>query len=191
MLSHSNYILRASEIYPPTITGTTMKFDRQKYIDLIFYILSQCYNKPQIGKTIICCLLYFIDFNYYELYGQLLTKETYIKSKKGIKPKHFNEVTNELIEKKQLFLRKEPYYHRILHKYYPTIIPTPKFSGKELEIIDFAISQLSNNNASTMIKYAIRDPPIIIADFGEDIDCRYVFSRNEKYSARKIRLYNK
>lgn len=168
-----------------------MKFNRQKYIDLIFYILSQCYNKPQIGKTIICCLLYFIDFNYYELYGQLLTKETYIKSKKGIKPKHFNEVTNELIEKKQLFLRKEPYYHRILHKYYPTIIPTPQFSEKELEIIDFAISQLSNNNASTMIRYAIRDPPISIADFGEDIDCRHVFSRNEKYSARKIRLHNK
>ena len=168
-----------------------MKFDRQKYIDLIFYILSQCYNKPQIGKTVICCLLYFIDFNYYELYGQLLTKETYVKSKKGIKPKHFNEVTNELIEKKQLFLRKEPYYHRILHKYYPTIIPTPKFSGEELEIIDFAISRLSNNNASKMIKYAIRDPPITIADFGEDIDCRHVFSRNEKYSARKIRLHNK
>ena len=136
-------------------------------------------------------MLYFIDFNHYELYGKLLTKETYIKSKKGIKPKHFNEVTNELIDKKQLFLRKEPYYHRIIHRYYPTIIPTVRFSKKELEIIDFSIRQLINNNASTMIKYAIRDPPMTVAEFGENIDCRYVFSRNEKYSVRKIKLQNK
>ena len=174
-----------------TITGTTMKFNRQKYIDLIFYILTQSYNKRHLGKTVLCSLLYFIDFNYYEIYGKLLTKETYIKSKKGIKPKHFSEVTTELINKKQLFLRKEPYYHRIIHKYYPTIIPTPQFSEKELEIIDFSINRLSNNNASTMNKYAIKDPPIMIADFGEDIDCKYVFSRNEKYSARKIKLHNK
>ena len=83
-----------------------MKFDRQKYIDLIMYIISQCYNKPHLGKTVLCSILYFIDSNYYELYGQLLTKETYIKSKKGIKPKHFSEVTNELIAKKQLFFKK-------------------------------------------------------------------------------------
>ena len=164
-----------------------MKFDRKKYIDLIFYILTKTYDKRHLGKTVLCSLLYFIDFNYYELYGRLLTRETYIKSKRGIKPKHFNDVTNELIGKRQLFLRKEPYYQRIIHKYYPMIIPTPQFSREELEIIDFSIKQLGNNNASAMIKYAINDPPIIIADFGEDIDCRYVFSRNEKYSAKKIK----
>ena len=168
-----------------------MKFNRDKYIDLILYILSQSYDKRHLGKTVLCSLLYFIDFNYYELYGQLLTKETYIKSKRGIKPKHFREITEELIANKQLFLRKEHYYHRIINKYYPTVIPTIKFSERELEIIDFSIRQLSDNNASAMLKYAIKDPPIIIADFGENIDCRYVFSRNDEYSARKIRLQNK
>ncbi|WP_406534754.1 type II toxin-antitoxin system antitoxin SocA domain-containing protein [Methanobrevibacter sp.] len=168
-----------------------MKFNRDKYIDLILYILSQSYDKRHFGKTVLCSLLYFIDFNYYELYGQLLTKETYIKSKRGIEPKHFREITEELIANKQLFLRKEPYYHRTIHKYYPTIIPTLKFSAEELEIIDFSIRQLSDNNASAMIKYAKKDPPIIIADFGENIDCRYVFSRNDEYSARKIKLINK
>ena len=68
-----------------------MKFDEDTYIDLLLYILSRSYNKPNIGKTVLCTLLYFIDFNYYEQYGRLLTKETYMKSKKGIKPKHFPE----------------------------------------------------------------------------------------------------
>ena len=90
---------------------------------LIIYILSKGYNKPNLGKTLLCSILYFIDSNYYELYGKLLTDETYIKSKKGIKPKHFQEITQEQIAKKQLFLRKEPYYNRTIHRYYPTIIP--------------------------------------------------------------------
>jgi hypothetical protein len=135
--------------------------------------------------------MYFIDFNYYELYGKFLTKETYIKSKRGIKPKHFRKITESLISKKQLFLRKEPYYHRTIHRYYPTIIPLIKFSENELEIIDFSIKQLLPNNASTITKYAIKDPPLIMTDFGENIDYRYVFSRNNNYSARKIKLKNK
>ena len=175
----------------PTITGNKMKFDKDKYVKLIIYILSKCYNKPNVGKTVLCTLLYFIDFNYYELYGTLLTKETYIKSKKGIKPKHFKEVTEDLIGKKHLFLRKEPYYNRIIHRYYLTIIPQARFSKQELNLINLSIDLLINHNANSIGKYTRKDPPFNIANLGEKIDCRYVFSRNNKYSIRKIKQKNK
>ena len=168
-----------------------MNFDKDTYIKLIIYILSKCYNKPNLGKTVLCNILYFIDFNYYELYGTLLTKETYIKSKKGIKPKHFLEVTQDLISKKQLFLRKEPYYNRTIHRYYLTIIPQAKFDKKEQELIDSCINRFSNHNATSIGKYTRKDPPFNIATLGEKIDCRYVFSRNSIYSAMKIKLKNK
>lgn len=168
-----------------------MHFDKETYIKLLIYILSKCYTKPHIGKTMLCTMLYFIDFNYYEIYGRLLTKETYIKSKKGIKPKHFLEVTEELIEKDQLFLRKEPYYSRILHRYYLTIIPQAKFDAKELEIIDLTVNGLINHNASSIAKYTRNDPPFSVADLGDEIDCRYVFSRKKECSLRKVHLKNK
>jgi hypothetical protein len=159
-----------------------MRFDREKYIDLIMYVISQCHQKPNFGKTVLCSILYFIDFNYYELYGELMTNETYIKSKRGIKPVHFSEITKELISKKSIFFRKEPYYSRTIHRYYLIIIPSPKFSQKELEIINYSIRKLCNENATTITKYAKNDPPISIADFGDEIDFRYVFSRNNEYS---------
>lgn len=168
-----------------------MRFDKDTYIKLLIYILSKCYTKPHIGKTMLCTMLYFIDFNYYEKYGTLLTKETYIKSKKGIKPKHFLEVTEELIEKDQLFLRKEPYYSRILHRYYLTIIPHARFGERELEIIDLSIEKLIDHNASSIAKYMRNDPPFSIADLGEEIDCRHVLSREKEYSLRKVKLKNK
>ncbi|MBR4447156.1 type II toxin-antitoxin system antitoxin SocA domain-containing protein [Methanobrevibacter sp.] len=159
-----------------------MKFKREKYIDLLMYVLFQASSRPSFGKTVLCSMLYFIDFNYYEIYGELLTNETYIKSKKGIKPIHFREVSQDLIENHQLFFRKEPYYNRIIHKYYPLIIPNVKFSPKELEIINYSINKLIHNNASSITRYAIKDPPIIIANLDEEIDFRYVFSRNDEYS---------
>ncbi|MEE1336995.1 type II toxin-antitoxin system antitoxin SocA domain-containing protein [Methanobrevibacter sp.] len=159
-----------------------MRFNREKYIDLIMYILSQCHQKPNFGKTVLCSILYFIDFNYYELYGELMTNETYIKSKRGIRPTHFREISEELISKNYLFFRKEPYYNRTIYKYYIIIIPSLKFSQKELEIINDAINKLSDENATTITKYAKRDPPISVAEFGEPIDFRYVFSRGNEYS---------
>ena len=159
-----------------------MRFNREKYVDLIMYVLSQCSAKENFGKTVLCSILYFIDFNYYELYGKSITNETYIKSKGGIRPKHFRQISTELIEKNQLFLKKEPYYNRTIHRYYPLIIPNISFTIPELEIINHSINHLSNNNASTITKYATRDPPIFIANFGEEIDLRFVFTRNKKYS---------
>ena len=165
------------------------RFKREKYADLIMYILSKTSQKSNYGKTLLCSTLYFIDFNYYELTGKLLTNETYIKSKKGIKPKHFKEVTNDLITRHQLFFRKESYYNRMIHKYYPLIIPDVKFDQKELSIIDYSIDKLSDNNATSITQYAIKDPPIIIAEFGDEIDFRYVFSRNSKYSTLNKYIY--
>ena len=159
-----------------------MKINEEKYTGLIMYILFKCCNKPNLGKTVLCTVMYFIDFDYYERYGKFLTKETYIKSKRGIRPKHFRKITETLMERNQLFLRKEPYYNRMIHKYYPMIIPDIKFTPEELEIINHSINKLSNSNASSITRYAIRDPPIIIAKPGEEIDFRYVFSRNSEYS---------
>lgn len=146
------------------------------------YILYKCCNKPNFGKTVLCSILYFIDFNYYELYGKSVTNETYIKSKMGIQPLHFREVTQHLINNHYLFFKKEPYYNRTIHRYYPLIIPNVKFSQKELEIINYSINKLINNNAHSITRYAIKDPPISIADFGDEIDLRYVFSRDNEYS---------
>ena len=97
-------------------------------------------------------------------------------------------MTQNLIEKNQIFLRKEQYYSRIIYKYYLTIIPQAKFDKKELEIIDLSIDKLIDHNASSIAKYTRNDSPFIVADLGDEIDCRYVFSRKKEYSMMKIRL---
>ena len=162
-----------------------MHFDKKEYTKLLSYILSHCYDKPHVGKTVITTTLYFIDFNYYEAYGESLTKETYQKHKKGIIPEHFTKITEELIEKNKIHFRKEAYYHTTLHKYYLTEIPNIKFSNKKINIINPSMKYLITKNATAIMKYASKDPPYKNTDFNEEIDYNNVYFRDSRYSIRK------
>ena len=122
-----------------------MTFKRDKYTKLLAYMICACCDKRHIGKTVLSNLLYFIDFNYYELYQKSLTNEKYFKTKKGIEPEHFKEITEELVKKDCVFHRKEEYYNTTLNRYYITKIPNVNFSLKELEVINSAIYNLSRS----------------------------------------------
>lgn len=65
-----------------------------KFKALISYIISRCKNKKNVGKTVICKLVYFSDFNHYEIYEKPITNETYIKFDKGPLSKHFLDSIN-------------------------------------------------------------------------------------------------
>ena len=162
-----------------------MAFEKKEYSDLLIYILSHCYDKPHVGKTVLSTTMYFIDFNYYEVYGKSLTNEEYVKSKKGIKPKHFNKITEELIERNKIYFRKVPYYHTTLHKYYLRQLPDIHFSKKKNNLINSTINHLITKNATSILQYASRDPPFQMADYNETIDYNNVYLRYPRYSIRK------
>lgn len=168
-----------------------MHFKKKEYTKLLIYILSNCYDKPHVGKTVITTTLYFVDFNYYEIYGKPLTNEIYLKSKNGIRPKHFAKTTEELIEKNRIHFRKEAYYHTTLHKYYLKEIPNIKFSKKKEKLIKFSMKHLITKNATGLVKYVSKDPPYQIADFNSEIDYNNVYYRDSKYSIRKKYISSK
>ena len=45
----------------------------KKFKNILLYILEHCAGKPNVGETVIYKLLYFSDFNYYEIYEEHLT----------------------------------------------------------------------------------------------------------------------
>jgi hypothetical protein len=53
--------------------------NKEKFKELLLYILYEVGMKPNIGKTVLYKLLYFCDFNFYELYGKSITGMQYIK----------------------------------------------------------------------------------------------------------------
>lgn len=130
-----------------------MDFKKEKYIKIILYIISRCTHKENLGKTVISVLLYFIDFNYYELFGESLTNEVYLKSRIGIVPKHFNDTMNQLIRSHNLYYRQEVYYYYLIKRYYLRQIPLFNFTKEEQMIIDGVIYELSDFSATDLLIY--------------------------------------
>ena len=46
-----------------------------KFKNVLLYILERCAGKSNVGETVLYKLLYFSDFNYYELYEEQLKSE--------------------------------------------------------------------------------------------------------------------
>ena len=161
-----------------------MDFKREKYIKIILYIITRCTHKENLGKTVISVLLYFIDFNYYELHGESLTNEIYLKSRIVIVPMYFNEIMNQLIMSHNLYYRQEVYYYYLIKRYSIRQIPLFSFTKEEQEIIDHVIYELSDFSATDLLIYQRGDMPYRLVNIDEELDYNHVFYRDDIYSVR-------
>src|SRR5690554_4807232 len=68
------------------------KLNVDKFKNVLLYILEKCAGKPNVGETVLYKLLYFSDFNYYELYEEHLTGAEYRKLPYGPVPQKLNSI---------------------------------------------------------------------------------------------------
>ncbi|MBU2082413.1 helix-turn-helix domain-containing protein, partial [Patescibacteria group bacterium] len=67
-----------------------------KLKETFLYILEKIGALPNIGEAVICKILYFIDFDYYEKYEEQLIGATYIKNHYGPTPAAFTEIVKQM-----------------------------------------------------------------------------------------------
>ena len=96
-------------------------FKREKFENVVLYVLNNCAGKPNVGETVLYKLLYFLDFNYYELYEEQLTGATYIKLPHGPAPKEFKSIVNSMIKNKKLRRIKTKYHNYPQTRYIPLV----------------------------------------------------------------------
>lgn len=156
-----------------------------KFRNVLLYILERCAGKPNVGETVLYKLLYFSDFNYYELYEDHLSGARYRKLPYGPVPKRFETIVNAMIEKEELKRIKTEYFDKIQTRYIPLIKPDlTKLKASEKEIIDRVIEQMSDWSAAAISNYSHNDMPWKASKEGEEINYELVFYRDAPYSVR-------
>ena len=160
-------------------------YNPEKFKAVFSYIVSRCENKYNAGKTVLCKLLYFSDFNFYEIYEKPITNETYIKFDKGPLPDHFLDVEKEMINSGDLIKEKKIYPKHAMYKYSLNKSPDLSLlSTKELAVINDVVDKLGDMSASEISEYSHGDTPWRIAKDQQPLDYEYVFYRDEEYSVR-------
>ena len=163
-----------------------MDFNKEKFKSLLHYIIHACGMKNNVGKTVLYKLLYFSDFNFFELYEESLTNESYRKLPRGPAPIHFDIAVNELINEGKIDVTtKNIPLGRVMYNYSSLKEPNMTFNEKELLVIDEVIDDLSHMNANQISEYSHGDMPWRATDDNCIIDYGFVFYRNPEYVKRK------
>ena len=156
-----------------------------KFKNVLLYILERCAGKPNVGETVLYKLLYFSDFNYYELYEEHLTGAKYRKLPYGPVPQKLDTIIGQMIEKGQLQRVKTEYHGSPQTRYLPLEkADLTELRASEKEIIDRVIEQMSDWSAAMLSNYSHGDKPWKASKDGEEINYELAFYRRPPYSIR-------
>lgn len=158
----------------------------KKFQQVFLYILNKIGAKPNIGMTVLYKILYFIDFDYYELYEEQLMGLEYIKNHYGPTPISAQRLIDSMVKKNQIEVVKIKKFKYDMTKYLPLVeSDLSLLSGRELEHIDKEIERFADFTSDQISAYSHKDVPWIGADDGKRIDYEAVFYRTLETSVRK------
>lgn len=156
-----------------------------KLKNVLLYILERCAGKPNVGETVLYKLLYFSDFNYYELYEEHLTGARYRKLPYGPVPQKLDAIINQMIDNGQLQRVNTEYHGYPQTRYLPLEkADLTKLMASEKAVIDRVIEQMSDWSAAAISSYSHRDMPWQASREGEEINYELVFYRDAPFSVR-------
>lgn len=156
-----------------------------KITNVLLYILERCAGKPNVGETVLYKLLYFADFNYYELYEDHLTGANYRKLPFGPVPQQLDSIIIQMIDNGQLKRVKATFQGYPQTRYLPLEkADLTELLASEKEVIDRVIEQMSDWSASSISNYSHKDIPWLATKEGEDINYELVFYREAPFSVR-------
>jgi transcriptional regulator with XRE-family HTH domain len=157
----------------------------EKFKQVLLYLLERCGGKPNVGETVIYKLLYFADFNFYELFEEQLTGATYRKLQYGPVPREFGEIVSEMVKNNELATVEDSYYGYQQTRY----IPLKKadlnlLSAAAKTVLDSVVERFSDKSATWLSNYSHDDVPWKATAEKEVIDYELVFYRTPAYSVR-------
>jgi len=172
-----------SKITEERISVPTLKVN--KFKNVLLYILERCAGKPNVGETVLYKLLYFSDFNYYEMYEEHLTGAKYRKLPFGPVPQKLDTIVAQMMEKGMIQRIKTEYYDKMQTRYIPlTKADLTELKASEKEVIDKVIEQLSDLSAAAISNYSHKDMPWMASKEGEEINYELAFYREAPFSMR-------
>ncbi|NII25980.1 DUF4065 domain-containing protein [Pseudoflavitalea sp. X16] len=156
-----------------------------KFRHVLLYVLERCAGKPNVGETVLYKLLYFADFNYYELYEEHLTGARYRKLPYGPVPQKLDTIVNQMVDQNQLQRIKTDYHGYPQTRYIPLEKPDlTLLKASEKEVIDKVIAQFSDWSAAAISAWSHKDMPWLASKEGEDIDYELAFYREAPFTVR-------
>jgi len=158
---------------------------QKKQIALLLYLLQQTAGNMNITEKEIPKLMYFCDFNYFEIYEEQLSGSSYFKMNNNLRIENFRQVISALIKNKNLIRIEIQKDQKKEKKLLAVSSPNLKcLNAAELEIIQQVIVSFQGWSAQKISDYLLDDIPLKVTEVGELIRYNLVFYRRDFHSVR-------
>lgn len=161
-----------------------------KFKQVLLYILNRIGSRPNVGQMVIYKLLYFIDFDYYELYEEQLMGLKYIKNDFGPTPVSFAKIVKQMEKEELIEEIKTKRYDYEMTKYLPLVeADLSSITAKEIMFINEEIEKYGNKSATELSQISHSDVPWIGTKPKDIIPYESVFYRTPDTSVRRYEDY--
>jgi len=161
------------------------EFNKEKFKQVLHYIIWRCEGIDSAGKTVLFKLPYFSDFNYYELHEEKMTGETYRRIDHGPAPLHFNLAVGELESEGKIHHFDKDFHGKTQIKYKSLIEPEiDLLDESEMAVINAVIEKHGCMNATEISDLSHEDIPYMATKDKCSIDYELVFYRDPITSVR-------
>jgi len=144
----------------PHDTDITITSDQsEKFKQLMLYILTKVWSKYNVGKTVLYKLLYFSEFDYYELTWEQLSWYPFVRLPMWPAPYDFNTLVDEMKQNNKLATVTTKMIDYYQQRFVPNVAVGDWFSDQQKKCIDDVLANYSNYSASEISEKSHEDKP--------------------------------
>ena len=163
-------------------------FNYEKFKNCLLYILEKTAGKASIEEKQINNILYFADFNYYEIYETHLSSVAFKKQLNLPIAENLEKILQQLIKEEAIVRIKTSKENKTVSKLIPLMnADLQNLKASEVEMIDSVCDLLTNWSSQKIDRYTQEDLPNKATKEGDTINFELAFYRDAPYS---VRLYN-
>jgi hypothetical protein len=163
-----------------------MSFDRDKFKELVHYVVWKAASRDKLGSVKLNKILWFSDTGIYKLTGKPLTGATYIREKFGPVPREIMPVRAELVSEGRIIVSRGKFYNYDKYAFEAVTAPaTTAFTKPERQTIDFWVKHIRDDHTAQSISDKSHDYTWEIAQMGEVIPYYAVFATRVRESRGK------
>ena len=154
-----------------------MQFDHDKFKALLHYIVWQAGDKDGFGAVKLYKVLWFSDAREYQLRGNPITGEIYIRKKHGPMPRHGLAVIEELKRDGMISVTAGEYYGKAIRHFHSRQLPDRlSLSDDQRRTVDYWIRHIADDHTAQSISERSHDYAWEIAKLDEEIPYHAIFA---------------
>lgn len=163
-----------------------------KFSNVFLYMLKNIGAKPNVGQGVLFKLLYFMDFDFYELHSNHFMGLSYTKGLSGPIPVDFDKTIRFLRKSGVVDEVKTSNYQQDMLKFLPVVEPDlNSLSALELLHIDRVLQKYSDKTSVELAMLCEKDAPLQIAKTRGVLNYEDVFRRSPEMSVRGTATLNR